>query len=74
MNIRVRGPYRIVNGEKDEETGEPLSWSNNGGWGVWSYEEEFHSLCPFLHNLPVGGRWEYTWITLGTPTHGPKEE
>ena len=43
--------------ERDEDTGEPLYWSNSCGWVNREHAsgfslEEVNSL-----NLPIGGRW-----------------
>lgn len=41
--------------QKDDETGEPLYWSNLQGWVGFSAASVFDSQD---YNLPVGGSWE----------------
>jgi hypothetical protein len=43
-----------VEGEIDDETGEPLYWSNDMGWVGKSEADKFRSK---KNNPPMGGKW-----------------
>jgi hypothetical protein len=57
MEVYINGIVRAIR-ERDEETGEPLYWSNASGWSDKASATSFTADEINSVNLPIGGEWE----------------